>query len=92
MLFIRSALVFFTQSKELPIRIKILICSETMTVTNEDGGRQNVFAKEPPVKIVDVTITHNEKAEMLNGRFAMLGVIAALGAYALTGQLIPNIW
>ena len=63
-----------------------------MTVTNEDGGRQNVFAKEPPVKIVDVTITHNEKAEMLNGRFAMLGVIAALGAYALTGQLIPNIW
>ena len=24
--------------------------------------------------------------------FAMLGVIAALGAYAVTGQLIPGIW
>jgi len=36
--------------------------------------------------------THNEKAEKLNGRFAMLGVMAALGAYALTGQIIPGIW
>ena len=36
--------------------------------------------------------THNEKAETLNGRLAMLGVIAALGAYALTGQIIPGVW
>ena len=53
-----------------------------MTVTTEDGGRQNLFAKEPQVKVMEVTVTHNEKAEMLNGRFAMLGIIAALGAYA----------
>ena len=33
-----------------------------------------------------------ERAEKLNGRVAMLGVIAAIGAYALTGQLIPGIW
>jgi len=63
-----------------------------MTVTTEDGGRQNLFAKEPQVKVMEVSVTHNEKAEMLNGRFAMLGVIAAIGAYALTGQLIPGIW
>jgi hypothetical protein len=63
-----------------------------MTVTTEDGGRQNLFAKEPPMEIMDVTETHNEKAERLNGRLAMLGVIAALGAYAVTGQLIPGIW
>ena len=31
-------------------------------------------------------------AELLNGRLAMLGVIAAMGAYALTGQLIPGVW
>ena len=37
-------------------------------------------------------MTHNEKAEQLNGRLAMLGVIAALGAYAVSGQLIPGIW
>ncbi len=36
--------------------------------------------------------THNERAERLNGRLAMLGVIAAIGAYALTGQLIPGVW
>jgi hypothetical protein len=41
---------------------------------------------------MEITVTHNEKAEMLNGRFAMLGVIAALGAYALTGQIIPGLW
>tara|TARA_B100000902_G_scaffold378299_1_gene411420 strand:+ start:465 stop:656 length:192 start_codon:yes stop_codon:yes gene_type:complete len=63
-----------------------------MTVTNEDQGRQNVFAKEPQMKVMEITVTHNEKAEMLNGRVAMLGVIAALGAYALTGQIIPGIW
>ena len=63
-----------------------------MTVTTEDGGRQNLFAKEPQVKIMEVSVTHNERAEMLNGRVAMLGVIAAIGAYAVSGQLIPGIW
>ena len=63
-----------------------------MTTTTEDGGRYNVFAKEPPMIIMNVTETHNERAEKLNGRLAMLGVIAALGAYAVTGQIIPGIW
>ena len=64
-----------------------------MTTTTEDGNRQNLFAKEPPIEIMtNVTVTHNEKAEMLNGRLAMLGVIAALGAYATTGQIIPGIF
>jgi hypothetical protein len=30
-------------------------------------------------------------AEIVNGRAAMLGVIAALGAYLATGQIIPGI-
>ena len=29
-------------------------------------------------------------AEQLNGRFAMLGFIAAIGAYLTTGQIIPG--
>ena len=29
-------------------------------------------------------------AEKLNGRFAMLGIIAGIGAYLTTGQLIPG--
>lgn len=63
-----------------------------MTKTTEDGNRQNIFAKEPPIIMTEVTETHNERAERLNGRLAMLGVIAALGAYGLTGQLIPGVW
>jgi hypothetical protein len=33
-----------------------------------------------------------EKSELIQGRLAMLGIIAAMGAYALTGQVIPGIW
>jgi hypothetical protein len=29
-------------------------------------------------------------AETINGRFAMLGLVAAIGAYLTTGQLIPG--
>ena len=72
-----------------------------MTVTTEDGGRLNSFAKEPRMYVDPIAQqqmdsnmyeTHNEKAEKLNGRFAMMGIIAALGAYAVTGQIIPGIW
>ena len=34
----------------------------------------------------------NEKAERINGLAAMLGFVAALGAYATTGQIIPGIF
>jgi hypothetical protein len=66
-----------------------------MTVTSNERGQQNMFAKEPRMYVdpdKDFSVTHNEKAEKLNGRLAMLGVIAALGAYAVTGQIIPGIW
>ena len=31
-------------------------------------------------------------AEKLNGRLAMIGFVAAVGAYATTGQIIPGIF
>ena len=31
-------------------------------------------------------------AEKLNGRLAMLGFVAAVGAYATTGNIIPGIF
>jgi hypothetical protein len=34
----------------------------------------------------------NERAERINGWVAMIGVIAAMGSYALTGDLIPGVW
>jgi hypothetical protein len=72
-----------------------------MTVTSNEFGQQNMFANEPTMYIDKGVLdqmengvyqTHNEKAEKLNGRLAMLGFIAAVGAYALTGQIIPGIW
>ena len=63
-----------------------------MTTVKEDGGRINMYAIEPPMEIMEVNETHNERAERLNGRLAMLGVIAAIGAYATTGQLIPGVF
>ena len=63
-----------------------------MTVITEDGGRTNIYAKEPIMYVEGIQVNHNELAEKLNGRLAMLGVMAALGAYALTGQIIPGLW
>ena len=48
-----------------------------MTTVTEDGGRTNMYAKEPQMYTMEVSVTHNEKAEKLNGRLAMLGVILA---------------
>ncbi len=62
-----------------------------MTRVTEDGGRENIYAIEPQMEVMEVG-PHDQKAERLNGRLAMLGVIAALGAYAVTGQLIPGVW
>ena len=44
--------------------------------------------KENETKIVE-----KEKvvAEKLNGRFAMMGFVALIGAYLTTGQLIPGV-
>lgn len=72
-----------------------------MTTTSNEFGQQNMWAKEPQMYIDPIIQekmeketyqTHNERAEMLNGRLAMLGIIAAFGSYALTGQIIPGIW
>jgi hypothetical protein len=63
-----------------------------MTVTTEDNGTNNLYAKEPPMVVEENYVPHNERAERLNGRLSMLGIIAALGAYAVTGQIIPGVW
>jgi hypothetical protein len=34
----------------------------------------------------------NDNAEKTNGRWAMVGIIAALGSYAFTGNIIPGIF
>ncbi len=63
-----------------------------MTTTTNEFGQQNVWAKEPQMKVMEVSVTHNERAEQLNGRLAMLGFIAAIGAYVTTGQILPGVF
>ena len=61
--------------------------TSSSTVTTE-YGKQNMFAKEPPIEV----LTMNDNAELQNGRWAMIGFVAAIGAYVTTGQIIPGIF
>jgi hypothetical protein len=69
-----------------------------MTVTTNDRGQQNLFAKEPKMYISDEDaakygmMTHNERAELANGKFAMLGFIAGIVSYVATGKLFFGVF
>ena len=65
--------------------------TSSSTVTTEDGGRQNVFASEPQVEVID-QVDQLTRAERTNGRWAMIGFVAAVGAYVSTGQIIPGLF
>ena len=52
----------------------------------------NVIAREPQVRVIEEQVNWAEAAERVNGWSAMLGVIAAIGAYTFTGQLVPGIF
>ena len=64
-----------------------------MTVTTNERGQQNMFATEPTMYMSKEDLdrygieTHNEKAEKLNGRVAMLGFVAAVVSYATSGSV-----
>ena len=53
-----------------------------------------IFSNKIQMKNTNTIIKKVEKekiiAETLNGRFAMMGLIAAIGAYLTTGQIIPG--
>ena len=55
-------------------------------------GKQNIFAKETQPRLVENYTNHFEEAEKANGRWAMVGFVALLGAYLTTGQIIPGIF
>ena len=59
--------------------------------TTEEGGRQNRFASEPQIELIDAK-DQLIRAELTNGRFAMIGFIAGIGAYVSTGQIIPGVF
>ena len=63
-----------------------------MTKITESGGIQNNKSTEPPAHVNTTYIDYPKDAEKVNGRWAMLGLIALFGAYASTGQIIPGIF
>ena len=72
---------------------KVNMTSSTTTaryVTTEDGGRQNMFAAEPQIEVMEVDYWKN--AEQTNGRLAMIGFFAAVHNYILFGAVIPGIF
>jgi hypothetical protein len=68
-----------------------------MTVTKNEFGQVNMWAKEPAMYMTQEDLDrygiepYAEKAERLNGRTAMMGFLAAIISYALTGKLFFGI-
>ena len=59
--------------------------------TTTEYGKQNMFSHEPQMEVIE-NFNYWENAEQTNGRLAMIGFVAATGAYITTGQIIPGIF
>ena len=64
-----------------------------MTVTTNDRGQQNMWAKEPTMYYENYGMySPNQVKEITNGRWAMVGIVAGAISYALTGKLFFGIF
>ena len=63
-----------------------------MTKIYESSGAQDFKSTESPANIDTSFIDYPKDAEKVNGRQAMLGLVALLGAYINTGLIIPGIF
>ncbi len=61
-----------------------------MSTVTEDGGRTNIYAKEPDM-YYDSSSAYEQK-EMYNGRWAMIGIVSGLISYAITGNFFFGIF
>ena len=68
--------------------------STTDKYTTTEYGKQNMFGAEvaPWVDEKDNYEGYAVNAEKTNGRWAMIGIVALLGAYITTGQIIPGVF
>ena len=67
-----------------------------MTVTSNEFGQQNIFAKEPQMVVEDYNRkgldSPKQHIERYNGRWAMMGIVSGLLSYAITGKLFFGIF
>ena len=69
---------------------------QIMTVTTNDRGQMNMWAKEPQMVYQEYNrkglLTPMQTTEMYNGGWAMMGIIAGAISYAVTGKLFFGIF
>ena len=91
-LFLTNYFTFVNSSVTLINNYKTSMANSN--VTTESGGRQNMFPTETR-PYIDESVSYDsypQNAEKVNGRWAMIGLVALVGAYVSTGQIIPGIF
>jgi hypothetical protein len=64
-----------------------------MTVTTNERGQINMFAKEPTMYYENYGMySPSEIKERTNGRWAMVGIIAGFISYSITGKFFFGIF
>ena len=66
--------------------------SPTSRYTTTEYGKQNIFASEPEMRMVENYPGYWENAEMVNGRLAMLGLVIGTVNYGLFGWIAPGLF
>ena len=89
-------MVELDKSLDLLYNIVVNLYKGDMTVTTNEYGQNNLFAKEPQMVVED----YNRKGldspkqyiERYNGRWAMMGIISGFLSYAITGKFFFGIF
>ena len=81
--------------KEIIYNVTVLYRIQ-MTVTTNEFGQQNMFAKEPQMVVEEYNRKGLESpqqyAETYNGRWAMMGIVSGFLSYAITGKFFFGIF
>ena len=86
-------LTSLTNVKKSYIMLQYFTQERSVTVTTNEYGQQNMFASEPQMYVSKTDAerygyeTYAERAEKMNGRFAMMGFVAAVVSYATSGSV-----
>ena len=71
----------------------VTVLNKTSMITTNENGQMNMFAKEPTMYYHNYgMLTPNQVKERINGRWAMMGIIAGFISYAATGKFFFGIF